>query len=341
MSIPYPNYDHTLSEASETSRGEFAAIERVRRSLSRRFPAVPPGETWIGDDCAVLGYGGGPLLFATDLTVAGVHGDLELVGLDDLGWKALAAALSDVAAMGGEPGHAVVGVAGPPSTDLDLLYEGIGAASAAHRCPVVGGDLSTADQLVVSVTVTGTLSDGPPPVLRSGANPGDTLLVTGPLGGSAAGLRILRERRGEGAAGPRAAFEPRLRAEEAVLVEAHRRPRARIEEGAGARRSGASAMIDVSDGLGADLRHLADASGVGLALEEVPVAAGATEEEALTGGEDYEIVFSVPDPGPVIRNFESMGLRPPLVIGRCTAHPSVLTLRGNAFVAGGFEHPWR
>src|SRR5579863_6058196 len=126
-------------------QGEFVAIERLRR----RLPAPPPGETWIGDDAAVLAPRPGPLVLTTDLSVAGVHADLDLVGLDDLGWRAVAGAISDIAAMGARPDGAVVAVAGPPTTDLDLLYEGVAAAGEAHGCPVVGGDLSTATELVV------------------------------------------------------------------------------------------------------------------------------------------------------------------------------------------------
>jgi len=229
----------------------------------------------------------GRLLLAADAVVAGVHADLDLVGLDDMGWKALAASVSDIAAVGGLPCYALVTVAGPLARmDFDLLYDGLVAASAAYRCPIVGGDISDSATLVVSVAVTGDGGTaGPPPVLRSGAAPGDTLYVTGPLGASAAGLALLRAGRG---------------AEDPDLCLAHRRPRARLAEGAAARVAGATAMIDVSDGLAADLGHLADASGVGVVVERVPVAIGVSrvsdeaEALALGGGEDYELVFAAP-----------------------------------------------
>ena len=187
--------------------GEFEAITR----LSSYLPPAPPGEVWVGDDAAVLeiparrvaDYAStvaqGPgmrLLLAADAVVAGVHADLALTTVEDLGWKAVSANLSDIAAMGGWPGHAVVTVAGGPDIDLDALYVGIGAAATEYGCPVVGGDLVSADGLVVSVAVTGYVEG--PAVLRSGALPGDPLWVTGPLGGSAAGLRFLRS----GAGGP-------------------------------------------------------------------------------------------------------------------------------------------
>ncbi len=312
-------------ELVKAGRGEFSAIARIRDGLAGRSPARPSGEVWIGDDAAVLSPTGGALLLTTDLTVGGVHADLDLMGLDDLGWRALVAAVSDIAAMGGVPAHVLVAVAGPPSTDLALLYEGIGSAAEAHGCPVVGGDLSTARELVVSVSVTGFVDGGPPPVLRSGASPGDALLVTGALGASAAGLRVLRSGRQRGAS---------------AVVEAHLRPHARLKEGDTARRAGASAMIDVSDGLAADLGHIAEASGVGLELGHVPVAAGATEAEALGGGEDYELVIATPDAAGTVAAYVAAGLGEPIPIGVCTGDRDQRTLRGVALQVTGFEHPW-
>jgi thiamine-monophosphate kinase len=287
---------------------------------------------WIGDDAAVLGAIEGRLVLTTDVAVAGVHADLDLIGLDDLGWRAFAGAVSDVAAMGARPLGAVIAVAGPPTTDLDLLYDGIAGASQAHGCPVVGGDLSTSAVLAVAVTVAGEVAGDPGAVLRSGAQPGDRLFVTGPLGASAAGLRALRDphgRHGGAVGGPGEA-----------LAMAHRRPRARLAEGEWARRAGASAMIDVSDGFVADLGHLADASGVGFRLDSVPVAPGATTADALGGGEDYELVMAVPDPARVEAAFAEAGLRSPLLIGVCTADPAERTLEGQATATPGWEHPW-
>jgi thiamine-monophosphate kinase len=298
--------------------GEFAAIDRLRRVL----PKPGPGETWIGDDAAVVrAPGGGWLLLAADAVVAGVHADLSLTGLDDLGWKAVAVNVSDIAAMGGRPLHALVTVAGPPDTDLDLLYEGIAAAAHEYQCPVVGGDLAGAGVLVITVALTGTFEGTP--LLRSGARPDDVIFVTGRLGLAAAGLRLLKE--GKGAS--------------ALADRAHRRPAAQVSEGLAARAGGATAMIDVSDGLAADLAHLADASGVGLALSEVPVADDATLEEALTGGEDYVLAFTAPDPAQIKRAFA--GLAEPIQVGRCTADPAERSLGGRPLpTVGGWEHPW-
>jgi thiamine-monophosphate kinase len=289
----------------------------------------------MGDDAAVLGPRPGPTLLTTDLSIAGVHADLALVGLDDLGWRAVAASVSDIAAMGGRATHVLVAVAGPPSTDLDTLYEGVAQSVLAHGCGVVGGDLSNATEVIVAVAVAGVVDDGPGPVLRSGARSGDHVFVTGPVGASAAGLRLLRAGAAAGAAP--SGSDPAGPEEEAA-VQAHRRPRARLAEGTAARRCGATAMIDVSDGLAADLAHLAEASGVGFSLSHVPVAPGATVEEALGGGEDYELVFTAPDSDEVARAFEVAGLAAPVAIGVCTSDRAQREWAGRPLPSRGYEH---
>jgi len=323
--VPAPN---PPSRAAVPQAWEDDLVGRLSKALARASGPPPDGETWIGDDAAVLAPPDGVLLLATDAAVAGVHADLGLVGLDDLGWKALTATVSDIAAMGGRPTHALVTICGPPGTDLDRLNAGVAEASAEWSCPVVGGDLSGAPVVVVVVAVSGSVeSGGRPPVARSGAVPGDRLFVTGPLGGSAAGLRLLREEAG-----------PPAGAGLADVVAAHRRPRARVAEGETARRAGASAMIDVSDGLSIDAGRLARASGVGLALDGVPVAAGATEDEALGGGEDYELVVATGDPEGLLAAFAAVGLRPPLPIGRCSDDPEERRVGGRPLGEAGWQH---
>lgn len=285
----------------------------------------------MGDDAAIVSAPRGPMLLAADAVVAGVHVDLDLVGLDDMGWKAIVANVSDVAAVGGRPCCAVVTVAGPlGQIDFDLLYDGLTEAAAAYECPIVGGDLSSSTTLVVSVAIVGEGGgEERAPVLRSGARSGDTLFVTGPLGSSAAGLELLRAGRASDAPD---------------LALAHRRPRARLDEGTAARVAGASAMIDVSDGLARDLRNLADASGVGVVLDRVPVAIGVNrvsddpESLALGGGEDYELLFAAPDPSVVEVTFAERGLGTPLRIGRCTDDRTERRLRDADLPALGWEH---
>jgi thiamine-monophosphate kinase len=301
-----------------TPTEEFAILARLRDRL------VPPGpgEVYLGDDAAVLDAPAGRLLLATDLVVEGVHFDLSIGSLADAGWKALTANVSDVAAMGGRPLHAVAAVAGPGGGNaFDQLYDGLSEAAAGYGVRLVGGDLSSADRWFVAVAVTGSLEGEP--VLRSGARPGDRIFVTGALGASAAGLAGLRGRTG-GKPAP-------------LLVAAYRRPVARVAEGLAAAAIGATAMIDVSDGLVADLGHVGEESGVGFELHSVPVAAGATEAEALGGGEDYELVFTVGG-GKDVGGFLAEGLRAPIEIGVCTDRAGERLYLGKPVEAMGYRH---
>ena len=264
--------------------GEFDVIAELRR----RFPLV-------GDDAAVVAPPSGHLLLAADAIVGGVDFTDE-EPIVQVGRRAVLANVSDIAAMGGTPLHALVSIVAPSGIDLYGLMDGVAAGLADHGCEVAGGDLSsTTGPLVVSIAITGCVDDGGAPVLRSGARPGDGVFVTGPFGAAAAaGYRF-----GGGWV-----------------------PRARVVEGRAARLAGATAMIDVSDGFAADLAHLIDASGVGVELVHVPIAREATEEQALGGGEDYELIFTLPPaatpPPGAIRVGAVTGdttKRPPAVVG--------------------------
>ena len=252
---------------------------------------------WIGDDAAVVRPPTGPLLLAIDPMIEGVH----FVTADaDVGWKAVARNVSDLAAMGGRPLHALVSLVLPPGCEVDGLLDGLQEAT--ELCPIVGGDTAGGATLIVTVAVTGSV-DGEP-VLRSGARPGDVLFVTGPLGGAPA------------------------------------RPVPRVVEGTAARLAGATAMIDVSDGLALDLGRLADASGVGVALDAVPVVDGVELQRALTWGDDYELVFAAPDAAAVLDRFSAAGLEPPIEIGRCTDRKGERRLGDGPLPEGGWEHSW-
>ncbi len=303
--------------------GEDAALQRIRRSLAGLQGPSPPGEIRAGDDAAVVVPPAGPLLLSVDTMVEGVHFTRRHLSLADVGWKALTTAVSDIGAMGGRPGHALAAVCVPPDADLDQVVVGLGEAATRWGCPVVGGDLTEAPVLVLSISVTGSTEGVERPVTRSGASPGDVLFVTGPLGASAAGVRQLQE----GVAD-----------EGSPLVAAHRRPEARLAEGWQARLAGATAMMDISDGFSLDLHRLAEASGVGVVVEEVPVAAGASFEEALGGGEDYELIVATPDPAALLERFRSAGLRPPIEIGRCTDQTLERRLRDGVLPRSGWQH---
>jgi len=302
--------------------GEFDLIATLAATLAK---SGDPDEVWIGDDAAIVRPPEGWMLLAADTVVAGVHADLAYTSLGDLGWKAMAASVSDIAAMGGVPGHALVTVTSPPGSDIRLLYTGISAAAEEMCCPVVGGDLTNGPELTVTVAVTGSCPGRP--VRRSGATPGDVIWVTGPLGASAAGLRRLRS----GEAHYDAVREP------TSSVRSHARPTPRLREGRAARLAGATAMIDVSDGLVADLGHIADASLVGFRLEHLPVHPEATMAEAIGGGEDFELVFCAPPGADIDGAFA--GINPPIMIGECLPDPNHRSLDGEAVsVASGWQH---
>ncbi len=287
----------------------------------------------LRDDAAVVDLlGSRSVVVSVDSVVEGVHVDLSVCSPADVGWKALMRALSDLAAMGAVPLGALAALCVPSGSGEGEMavgvMSGVAEASAATECPVVGGDLSAAAELVVAVTVLGTLNGDGDAVPRSGARPGDVVLVTGPCGLSAAGLRELRSDSGPGSGSS------------SGLGDAYRRPRARLGEGLAASRAGAHAMIDVSDGLALDLHRLADASEVGFELDEVPVAEGATMEEALAGGEDYELLIAVgvADAPGLFDAFASGGLRPPIRIGAFTEDPGVRSLAGRPLERLGWQH---
>jgi thiamine-monophosphate kinase len=323
-------------------------VQSIRGRLGNEFELFG-----LRDDAGVvrLPGGGGPIVVSVDSVVEGVHFDLSFCAPSDVGWKALMQALSDLAAMGASPVGALIALGLPGDRTVDLaagfedededddeddddggggpvalalgLADGVAEASAACGCPVVGGDVSSAQQLVLAVTVLGTIAEEGAPVSRSGAQPGDVIVVTGPCGGSAAGLRELQ-------AG----------APEADARRAYRRPVARLAEGEVARRNGARAMIDVSDGLALDLHRLADASGVGFSLEDVPVAAGATFEEALGGGEDYELLLAIgaSDVEAFAESFDAAGLREPIRLGRIVEDPDLRVLGTSPLERLGWQH---
>jgi thiamine-monophosphate kinase len=257
-------------------------LAAIRKVLSGAGPEVRVGP---GDDAAVLAPSAGELVVTTDVLVEGVHFERGATSARDLGYKAVIVNVSDVAAMAASPRAAVCTLVLPKDVDAAWtmeLFGGMREACDEHALWLVGGDLSRGPALTISVTVIGEVAPGRA-TLRSGAGPGDAVVVTGSLGGSAAGLRVARSRRPSSE-------------RDRSLLHAHLRPVARVGEAQVLARHGATAMIDVSDGLALDLSRLASASGVGavVRLDDVPVAGGATLEEALGGGEDYELLATMP-----------------------------------------------
>jgi thiamine-monophosphate kinase len=277
--------------------GEFALIAR----LQRRLPGVMPPHVvcGVGDDCAVLRPAAGmDLLLTTDTQEEGVHFRRDWASPEDIGWRCLAVNVSDIAAMGGSPLGAVVALSLPATLAVafvEALYDGMQAVAQRYDCPVIGGNISQrADTLSVTITVAGQVPRGQS-ALRSGARVGDEIWVTGDLGGAKAGLEVLSH--AEAVAG----------LPTADVLRRYRRPQPRLAEAQFLRQQvSLHSLLDLSDGLSSDLRHVCEASGVGAELqvaaipitEEVAQIARALQVEplqfALHGGEDFELCLTAP-----------------------------------------------
>ncbi|MGE3153771.1 MAG: thiamine-phosphate kinase [Nitrospiraceae bacterium] len=282
------------------SLDEFAFITLIKRRFGRVPRRVPVG---VGDDAAVVRGSSQDWLVTTDLLVEDVHFSLDTISFDDLGYKAAAANLSDIAAMGGTPTSLVVALAIPKTVsqaDLSRLYRGIHRACRPYKVSLIGGDTSASrGGLFLSITLFGEVARDRA-ILRSGAKPGDLLYVSGRLGESRAGLMLL-----ENAQAPRIRSGLR-RADRARLIGRHRHPTPRVTLGqALSSQRLATAMIDLSDGLTGDLAHLCEESRVGAlldcsalplspALRRFAMLAGSSADLlALQGGEDYELLFTL------------------------------------------------
>ena len=265
--------------------GEIALVDSLRRLAGRPTPdSLVLG---IGDDCAIFRPPGAreDLLFTTDMLIEDVHFRCKTHQATDIGHKALARGLSDIAAMGGEPRFCLVSLALAAWADrrwIGGFYRGLLRLAARYRCTLAGGDLARASKLACDIVVCGTVPKGRA-LRRDGARVDDGIYISGKLGGSALGLQT-----GAGPAWKR-----------------HLRPQPRLELGRYLRDSlRATAAIDLSDGLSLDLRRLCLASGVAAEITDPPRFAGASRDHSLHGGEDYELLFTLPS-----------GARPPVRFG--------------------------
>ncbi len=243
--------------------GEDALVARI----TRRLPSNEDVITGAGDDCAMVKSSGKTwrILLKTDCVVEGVH-FLPDTPPDQVGWKAMARVVSDMAAMGGVPQHAMITLILPPDHEVarvELLYAGLRRCAARYGISIVGGETSSGPQVIISVSMMGKVNRTRC-LLRTTAESGDAIFVTGRLGGSIHGKHLK--------------FEPRLK-------EAHWL----------AARAPVHAMMDISDGLGKDLPRMAAAAGLGFVIEEekIPASKGCTQQQAWSDGEDYELLFSV------------------------------------------------
>ncbi len=296
-----------------SNAGEAALLDRIRRRI-----ALPRGSgvvAGIGDDCAIFRPRGSSedLLFTTDLFVEDVHFRRATRRPQDAGWKALARGLSDIAAMGGEPRFCLLSLALAPWTDrkwIDRFYTGLLELADREGAPLAGGDLGRSGKLTCDIVVCGAVPRGKA-LRRDGARAGDSIYVSGRLGGSALGLAT-----GSGAAWKR-----------------HLRPEPRLALGRFLR-GRATAAMDLSDGLSLDLQRLCAASGVAAGIEAPPRFPGATLDQALHGGEDYELLFTAR--GPVPPSYEGIPLTRIGAIRR--GPPGAVLLDGSPLPALGYDH---
>lgn len=267
--------------------GEFDRLRCLRPFLDGDSPAIPVG---VGDDAAVVRIGGKPVVVCVDTLVEGVHFRRDLSTPADVGWKAVAVNVSDMAAMGAVPTAAVVALNRPADlseADIEQLYRGMACAGDAYGLSIVGGDTVTSQEWAVSVTVFGDL-EGRQAVTRAGAQVGDVVVLAGPIGQAAAALWA----------------DQHSEVVHPDHLAAHARPQALPATGVALARAGAHAMIDLSDGLGGDAAHLCRASGVSFELDRGAVERAVPEgvvtsvgegwlDLAIGGGEDFALLATV------------------------------------------------
>lgn len=298
-------------EFRRTERGgELAILARIRAraAAAGTGPNVSLG---IGDDCALLRVNPGEeIAVTTDLSIAGRHFELAWHPADAIGHRVLARGLSDLAAMGARPLAAFLSLGIPNELAkglnphsaksgsarqaywIDRFYDGLLALAKEFRTPLAGGDLAESPIAAADIVLLGAVPRGKA-LLRSGARPGDAIYVTGSLGGAAAGLVLLKEL--AAAQKPSAHRGLRIQRKFEAALARHLYPEPRVRQGLWlAKRGLATAAIDVSDGLSTDLHHLCDESGVAAEVEAgaLPISAGASIQQALNGGEDYELLIT-------------------------------------------------
>ncbi len=331
------------------SGGELGLLRTIRA----RAGAVRPGRgstgtvrLGIGDDCALLRPGAGDeLAVTTDLSIEGRHFRLDWHPPESVGHRTFVRGLSDLAAMGAQPlaaflslglPHALTRSRGRGRPWIERFLDGLLAAAAEYRVPLAGGDLAEAPVALADIVLTGSVPDGQA-LLRSGAKPGDLIYVTGSLGGAAAEFERL-------GVSPRRFARATAAAAGYPNAHPHLYPQPRLKQGIWLRKQGASAAMDLSDGLSTDMDHLCEESGVAAEVDAalLPLGTGATLEMALSGGEDYELLFTAPEEVKLPRKVAGVPVaRIGRIMRRRAGQPRVtLLLDGTrqALEPGGWEH---
>ena len=283
-----PEPDDNADDPGSSDQGEFALIARIIARLGDTAATdilVPPG-----DDAAIWRADGRGVVATIDALTEGTHWRADTMSLEDVGWRAVTANVSDLAAMGAQPGYLLVAAClGPTITpaDLDAFVDGMAASCRAHGVRVAGGDIVRGGATMFTIAAYGSVSLEDDALRRNSARAGDLVAVSGHPGAAAAGLALIERE----TVGPEAS----------ELIEAHRRPRARAALGQRALATGLSCAIDISDGLLQDLDHIAEQSAVGIEIDctLLPVHSAALEllgaaealDLALGGGEDFELVL--------------------------------------------------
>lgn len=309
--------------------GEFGLIEEIKQGIE-----VPQGYLGIGDDCAVMPQKSGmETLVSTDMLIEGTHFLMDDISAYRLGWKSAAVNISDIAAMGGRCTGSFLSFALPKGLSqewTDEFFRGYKEISSLYGCPLLGGDTTySPDRLCISVTVTGEAPAGKS-VKRSNAAIGDLICVTGNLGDSGCGLKIILEGSGRDADAEK-------------LIARHYLPMPRVKEGMEIAAAGASAMMDISDGIGSDLRHIIESSGVGAEIDTsmIPLSNELKSkcaeygwdplELAISGGEDYELLFTISEENAKKIDFNHF------VIGKIISGDKIIW-RGSERDYMGFRH---
>ncbi|HEX7363896.1 MAG TPA: thiamine-phosphate kinase, partial [Dehalococcoidia bacterium] len=342
-----PKYEsYVIIAAMNVSElGEFGLIEllaeivdRTKNSKDASWQRLLIG---IGDDAAAWQVDGGIQLATTDSLVQDTHFDPNIITWEELGWKAIAVNLSDIAAMGGVPKYALISLALPgdlETNNVSSLYQGMAQIASRFGVAIVGGNIASANKTIINVTVLGSLESAPA-LTRSAAVPGDRIAVTGYLGLSAAGLRMLKQ-------------NLKFDAETAQLLrQAHSKPMPRVDEGQILLRHGVKAAMDISDGLIADLTHICQASKVSARINQNkllihPALKNNFKSDflqlVLSGGEDYELLFTASNQ--VINRVKKAVSCPVTIIGEITGekpwHVNLVDDNGRSFPRqkAGWEH---